>query len=413
MLKLLIINQQKRDIMLTNSIKLEKRILKELKSTYKRYFFDTVDFSSQMIGIVGSRGVGKTTFLLQYLKELKTQYPSHKSLYFSYDHPSHVDINLYELAEEFAKVGGEYLLLDEIHKYKNFALDLKAIYDYYPKIKVIFTGSCATSIYNSQADLSRRAVLYHMNGLSYREFLELTLDKKLPTFSLEEICRDSVTIVDKLSEAFIPLEYFGDYLKHGFYPFYFSDRNNYLKQLTAVVNLTIDVDLVMLGYIKPTFANKLKKLLNVICYSKPFELNITKVSASIEVSRNTLYAYLGHLEKGNLLTVIADNKKGITALSKPEKLYLGNTNLNYALCNEPEMGTIREGFFANQLQASHQLTTTKNGDFIVDGKYTFEIGGKNKGFKQIKEVDNAFVVQDTDSTEDHRKIPLWLFGFLY
>jgi hypothetical protein len=156
-------------------------------------------------------------------------------------------------------------------------------------------------------------------------------------------------------------------------------------------------------------------------YRKPFALNITKVSANIEVSCNTLYAYLGHLEKGDLLIAIADNKKGITALSKPEKLYLNNTNLNYALCSEPEIGTIREGFFANQLQESHELTTTKNGDFIVDGKYTFEIGGKNKGFlkesakhkKQIKDVDNAFVVQDTDSTEDKRKIPLWLFGFLY
>ena len=399
--------------MLNNIIKLEKRILKGLKTEYKRYFFDRVDFSSQMIAVVGSRGVGKTTFLLQYLKDLKAEYPAHKSLYFSYDYPTNVDIKLYELAEEFVKVGGKYLLLDEIHKYKNFALDLKAIYDFYPEMKVVFTGSCATSIYNSQADLSRRAVLYHMNGLSYREFLELTLDKKLPTFSLEEICADSVSIVDTLSDLFVPLEYFSEYLKYGYYPFYFSDKDNYLKQLTAVVNLTIDVDLVMLGYIKPNFANKLKKLLNVICYSKPFELNITKVSANIEVSRNTLYAYLEHLTKGDLLTVVADNKKGLTALSKPEKLYLNNTNLSYALCEEPEIGTIREGFFSNQLQESHKITTSKHGDFIVDGKYVFEIGGENKGFKQIKDLDNSYVVQDTDSTEDSRKIPLWLFGFLY
>ena len=399
--------------MLNNLIKLEKRILKALKVTYKRYFFDTVDFSSQMIAIVGSRGVGKTTFLLQYLKDLKAEYPSHKSLYFSYDYPTNVDIKLYELAEEFAKIGGEYLLLDEIHKYKNFALDLKAIYDFYPEMKVVFTGSCATSIYNSQADLSRRAVLYHMNGLSYREFLELTLDKKLPSFALEEICDDSVSIVDKLSSEFVPLEYFSEYLKYGYYPFYFSDKNNYLKQLTAVVNLTIDVDLVMLGYIKPNFAIKLKKLLNIICYSKPFELNITKVSANIEVSRNTLYAYLEHLTKGDLLTVVADNKKGLTALSKPEKLYLNNTNLSYALCSEPETGTIREAFFANQLNESHTITTSKQGDFIVDDKYIFEIGGENKGFKQIKDLSNSFVVQDTDSTEDKNKIPLWLFGFLY
>jgi len=399
--------------MLNNIVKLEKRILNSLKSEYRRYFFDRVNFNSQMIAIVGSRGVGKTTFLLQYLKDLKSKYDAHKSLYFSYDHPMNVDIKLYILAEEFAKLGGKYLLLDEIHKYKNFALDLKAIYDFYPEMQVIFTGSCATSIYNSQADLSRRAVLYHMNGLSYREFLELKLNKKLPIFSLEDICTNSVIIVDQLSNEFIPLEHFSEYLKYGYYPFYFSDKENYLKQLMAVVNLTIDVDLVMLGYIKPAFANKLKKLLNVICYSKPFELNVTKVATNIEVSRNTIYAYLDHLKKGDLLTVVASNKKGLTALSKPEKLYLNNTNLSYILCDEPEIGTIREGFFANQLQEQHTLTTTKKGDFIVNGKVTFEIGGDGKGFKQIKDLENAFIVQDTDSTENPYKIPLWLFGFLY
>ena len=399
--------------MLNSIVKLEKKILKSLASDYRRYFFDRVDFSSQMIAVVGSRGVGKTTFLLQYLKDLKGQHDAYKSLYFSYDYPTHVDIKLYELAEAFVKVGGKYLLIDEIHKYKNFALDLKAIYDFYPEIQVIFTGSCATSIYNAQADLSRRAVLYHMNGLSYREFLELKLDKKLPVFTLEELTTNSVEIIDTLRDAFVPLEHFSEYLQFGYYPFYFSDKKNYLRQLTAVVNLTIDVDLVMLGYIKPAFANKLKKLLNVICYSKPFELNITKVASNIEVSRNTVYAYLEHLTKGDLLTVVADNKKGLTALSKPEKLYLNNTNLSYALCDTPEIGTIRETFFANQLQEQHRVGSSKKGDFIVDDMYTFEIGGKSKKFKQIKDIENSFIVQDTDSTENRYKIPLWLFGFLY
>jgi len=399
--------------MLNGIVKLEKKILKSLASDYRRYFFDRVDFSSQMIAVVGSRGVGKTTFLLQYLKDLKGQHDAYKSLYFSYDYPTHVDIKLYELAEEFSKVGGKYLLIDEIHKYKNFALDLKAIYDFYPEIQVIFTGSCATSIYNAQADLSRRAVLYHMNGLSYREFLELKLDKKLPVFTLEELTTNSVEIIDTLRDEFVPLEHFSEYLQFGYYPFYFSDKKNYLRQLTAVVNLTIDVDLVMLGYIKPAFANKLKKLLNVICYSKPFELNITKVASNIEVSRNTVYAYLEHLTKGDLLTVVADNKKGLSALSKPEKLYLNNTNLSYALCDTPEIGTIRETFFANQLQEQHRVGSSKKGDFIVDDIYTFEIGGKSKKFKQIKDIENSFIVKDTDSIENRYKIPLWLFGFLY
>ena len=399
--------------MLGNIVKLEKRILKSFDIVYRRYFFDRVDFDARMIAVVGSRGVGKTTFLLQHLQTLKADYPAYKSLYFSYDYPSNVNIKLYELAEEFSRIGGEYLLLDEIHKYKDFALDLKAIYDFFPELKVIFTGSCATSIYNAQADLSRRVVLYPMNGLSYREFLELKLDKKFPSFSLEEITTNHIEIADALSDTFIPLEYWSEYLQFGYYPFYFENPKAYLKLLNSVVNLTIDVDLVMLGYIKSSFAYKLKKLLNVICYSKPFELNITKVSANIEVSRNTLYSYLDHLQRGDLLMLIHDAQKGLSALSKPEKLYLNNTNLAYALCDAPETGTIRETFFTNQLRESHQVNSSKKGDFAVDNRYYFEIGGKNKGFGQIKDIPNSFVVQDTDSTEDKCKIPLWLFGFLY
>jgi len=398
---------------LSSIIKLEKKILRSLSSHYRRYFFDRIDFDSKMIAIVGARGVGKTTFLLQHLQDLKNRYEPYKSLYFSYDYPTNVDIKLYELAEEFSKVGGKYLLIDEIHKYKNFSLDLKAIYDFYPEIQVIFTGSCATSLYNAQADLSRRAVVYHLNGLSYREFLELKLNKQLPSFTLDDIVKNHIEIVDKLSQEFTPLEYFQEYLEYGYYPFYFSEPNNYLRQLTAVVNLTIDVDLVMLGFVKPSYTNKLKKLLNVICYSKPFEVNITKIASHIEVSRNTIYTYLDALKKADLLSVVEDTQKGINALSKPEKLYLNNTNLSFALCDSPQKGTLRECFFVNQLQEQHRLSTTKKGDFIVDDNFVFEIGGESKSFKQIKDITNSFLVIDTDSTENRYKIPLWLFGFLY
>ncbi|MEA3331075.1 MAG: AAA family ATPase [Campylobacterota bacterium] len=399
--------------MFDNIHKIEKQLLKNLNITYKRYLFDEINFSSGMIAVVGSRGVGKTTLLLQYLKELKEMYEPHKSLYFSYEYPSNVDVKLYEFAEEFAKIGGEYLLLDEIHKYSSFSLDLKAIYDFYPNMKVIFTGSCATSIYNSQADLSRRVVLYTMHGLSYREFLEIKLNKTFSKYSLDEIVTDNISIVDDLTQDLLPLEHFGEYLEKGYYPFYFHDKASYLQQLNAVINLTIDIDFVSLGLIKSSFTHKLKKLLNVICHSKPFELNITKVASNVEVSRNTLYSYLHHLSRGALLNIVADNKKGITALSKPEKLYLNNTNLFYALCQDVEIGTLRETFFVNQLKAKHELSVIKQGDFIVDDKFTFEIGGKNKTFKQIKDIDNSFIVVDTDSTENINKIPLWLFGFLY
>ena len=399
--------------MLDRLRKLEKRILKEVSSKYRRYLYKTIDFDSQMIGIVGARGVGKTTLLLQYLQELKENNESYKSLYFSYDYPTNVDIKLIELVEEFTKIGGEYLIIDEIHKYDNFSLDLKAIYDFYPKLKVIFTGSCATSIYNSQADLSRRVVLYYMNGLSYREFLELKLGLNLPSFSLEEILQNNIKIIDSLSEKFLPLEHMQEYLTFGYYPFYFKDQNQYLRQLNAVINQTIDIDLVNLGLVKQSFTNKLKKLLLIISESNPFELNITKVAANIEVSRNTLYAYLQHLDKGGLVNIVGSSKKGISKLSKPEKLYLNNTNIFYTFATESKIGTIRETFFVSQLKHLHTIEISDKGDFVIDKRYTFEVGGEGKSFHQVKEIKNSYLIIDTDSTENQYKIPLWLMGFLY
>lgn len=399
--------------MLENIRKLEKRILNELTSSYKRYLYDVIDFSSQMIGIVGARGVGKTTLLLQYLRELKEKNEPYKSLYFSYDYPTNIDIKLIELAEEFVKIGGTHLIIDEIHKYPSFPLDLKAIYDFYPKLQIIFTGSCATSIYNSQADLSRRVALYTMNGLSYREFLELKHAISLPKYTLKDILENSVAIVNTLEGQFLPLEFFNEYITFGYYPFYFKDTNQYLRHLNAVINQTIDIDLVSFGLVKPNFIHKLKKLLLIISESEPFELNITKIAAAIEVSRNTLYAYLHHLQLGGLITMIGSSKKGISKLSKPEKLYLNNTNIFYTFGTESKIGTIRETFFTSQLYHIHKVEVASCGDFLVDDAYTFEVGGESKGFNQIKDVPNSYLAIDTDSTENSKKIPLWLFGFLY
>lgn len=399
--------------MLDGFRKLEKQILKEHSVEYKRYLYGTIDFSSKLVGIVGARGVGKTTLLLQRALELKNTYEPHKSLYFSYDYPRSVDARLIELAEEFVKLGGEYLLVDEIHKYSDFATDLKAIYDFYPKLKVIFTGSCATSIYSAQADLSRRVVLYHMKGLSYREFLEMKLGRVFQSFSLQELCRDSIDIVDSIERDVLPLEYFSEYLKFGYYPFYFEHGAHYLRLLNAVINQTIDIDLVKLGFVKDSFTHKLKKLLFVISESEPFELNITKVAGSIEVSRNTLYAYLNHLDKAGLISSIVSSQKGISSMSKPEKLYLNNTNIFYALSSEPKVGTLRETFFVSQLRDIHRVEAAKKGDFLVDREYVFEVGGEGKNYSQIKDIKNSYLVIDTDSTQNPKKIPLWLFGFLY
>ncbi|CAA6819499.1 MAG: ATPase component BioM of energizing module of biotin ECF transporter [uncultured Sulfurovum sp.] len=391
----------------------EKILLNNLEIDFKRYLYEKIDFSSQMVAIVGARGVGKTTLLLQKLQELRQNTPLHHSLYFSFDLPFVATLDLFEFAGEFTKQGGRYLLIDEIHKYKNFAIHLKAIYDVYPDLKVLFTGSCATSILNAQADLSRRVVTHRLYGLSYREFLELTTNQSLPKYFLKEMLENKTEIVDDLMGKFRPLEHWNEYLEHGYYPFYFSERKHFLELLYNTINLTIEVDLLNLGLIKMESIEKLKKLLLVICQSDPFKINISKIATLSELSRNSIYSYLNHLDKGELLNIVMNSKKGLAILAKPDKVYLNNTNQLFAMCTEHKIGTVRETFFANQVGNMHSITSSDSGDFIVDGKYTFEVGGKNKSFNQIKDIPNSYLVIDDDFSMNEKKIPLWLFGFLY
>ena len=391
----------------------EKILLSNLHTEFKRYLYNKIDFSSQMVAVVGARGVGKTTLLLQKLQELKKKYPSSHSLYFSFDLPFASTIDLFEFVGEFQKKGGKYLLLDEIHKYKNFSKHLKSIYDVYPNLKVLFTGSCATSILNAQADLSRRVVLHNLYGLSYREFLEIRTKEKFNAYALEDVLQNSSSIVDELMKKFKPLEHWDDYLQQGYYPFALKDPENFLGLLYNTINLTIEIDLVNLNLIKPESIEKLKKLLTIICQSEPFSINITKVASLSELSRNSIYNYLTHLHKGELLNIVHNNKKGLAKLAKPDKVYLNNTNQLFAMCNEHKIGTVRETFFANQVGNVYPITSSDRGDFIVDNKYTFEVGGKNKTFKQIKDIENSYLVIDDDFTVNEKKIPLWLFGFLY
>ncbi len=391
----------------------EKQLLQNISIDFHRYLYDSIDFSSQMVAIIGARGVGKTTLLIQKLQTLKASYPSSHSLYFSFDLPFVSAIDLFEFAGEFRKRGGHYLLLDEIHKYPKFSLHLKAIYDVYPDLKILFTGSCATSILNAQADLSRRVVLHHLYGLSYREFLEIKTGEKFESYRLEDILENSLSIVDGLVEQFKPLEYWEEYLQYGYYPFYFNDEAHFSGLLYNTINLTIEIDLVNLGLIKPESIDKLKKIMTIICQSDPFSLNITKVASLCELSRNSVYHYLTHLHRGELLTIVHNSKKGLAKLAKPDKVYLNNTNQLYAMCSEQKIGTIRETLFANQVGNIYPINSSDRGDFIVDGKYTFEVGGKKKSFNQIKDMDNSFVVIDDDISVNEKKIPLWLFGFLY
>jgi len=383
-------------------------LLKNLNITYKRYLFNKIDFSEKLVGIIGARGVGKTTFLLQYLKENKL--PLTKKLYISAEFLEYSDIKLFDFVEEFERKGGELLVIDEIHKYPNFELELKMIYDTL-NLQVIFTGSSAIKLEHSKADLSRRSVIYKMNNLSFREFLEFKTKNNFNSFSLDEIVNNHIDIAFEITSQLKPFEFFEEYLKYGAYPFYFDNQNNYYIKLQESINATIEFDLPFIFDIKPINTIKLKQLVYLICSSEPYELNITKLSQRIDINRNTLYQYIYYLARGDIFVLLDSKTRGDNIFVKPQKIYLNNPNLNYCYCETQKIGNIRETFFVNQL-FEYNLLYPNKGDFLVD-KYTFDIGGKNKTKKQIKNIENSYLVIDDIEIGNNDKIPLWLFGFLY
>ena len=393
--------------MIEEARELQQLLLKKLKTKYKRYFFERIDFD-RLTGIKGARGVGKTTFLLQYLKENSLKMS--KKLYISADS---IKINsLFDFAREFEKNGGKLLIIDEIHKYLGFESELKKIYDFL-ELQVIFSGSSALKIDNSKADLSRRVIVYEVEGLSFREFLELKHKLSLSTYSLEELIENHEDIAYSLLEK-IELKDFREYLEFGYYPFYFDKFSNYKLKLNETINTVLEVDIPSIFNIEYQNIRILKKLLLYICRSVPYTPNINELLNKMEMGSDyrSLYRYLDYLHKAKILTIIRPKTKGDNIFSKPEKIYFNNTNLYFAYCQNPNIGTIRELFFKSMM-FEYDLLIPKKGDFLVDEKYTFEIGGKNKSFKQIKELENSFVVADDIEIGFGNKIPLWLFGFLY
>jgi len=347
--------------------------------------------------------------LLEYLLELQDK--NKMALYISLDYPFLSGIDLIDIVEEFVNGGGEYLLLDEVHRYYDFSSHLKTIYDLFD-IKVIITGSSAISLLNAKSDLSRRVTLYNLDGFSFREFLELKYHTKLEVFSLEDILKNHIKIAQNLKLKSV-LSDFKEYLEVGYYPFYFDKRFSYYQNLLNTINLTIDIDLTSLGLVEQKYTYKLKKLLEVVCESKDFEVNYTKIAQMAEISRVKLYDYISYLNDSQMLLLVDEKTKGLKKLSKPAKIYLNNTNLLYAYCQNQEIGTIRETFFANQVSSKYRLNISKDGDFLIENIYTVEIGGAKKDFNQIKDVKDSFVVADGIEVGFGAKIPLWIFGFLY
>ena len=371
-----------------------------------------IEWDYPLIGIRGARGVGKTTLLLQHIKlhhkmDGAVLYASADNIWFN----AH---SIYELATQFAQKGGRYLFLDEVHKYPNWNQELKNIYDDLPELHVVFTGSSLLEILNLRSDLSRRAVVYEMQGFSFREYLNWTQNLNLPVLDLSILVDNHIDAAMSILDKVKALAHFEDYLRHGYYPFYKEAPSLYYTRLAEVVNLVLEVELPLLRDVDPAYIPKIKQLLYIIAESVPFTPNIVKLSERIGMSRGALLSYLNALHESRITFSVQKDAQGISRLQKPDKLYLDNTNLSFALIGKsPEKGNLRETFFANQLRYAHRVELSPASDFIIDGKYTFEIGGQGKGKKQIAAIEDAYlVVDDTEYGSDHR-VPLWLFGFLY
>ena len=379
-------------------------LLQSTPVDFKRYLYEEISWESRMTGIIGARGVGKTTMLLQYIREKlnrsNTLYVSADDLYFS-------EKKLIDLADEFHKSAGEYLFIDEIHKYSSWSRELKNIYDSFPSLRVVFSGSSVLDILKGSADLSRRAIIYQMRGLSFREYLNLFHNHNIAPVTLQQIINKEF----KLEDIRHPLPLFKDYLQRGYYPF--GIENDLNLRLGQIIVQTLESDIPQYANLNVGTARKLKRLLSIISESVPFKPNFSKIAAMINVSRNSLDNYFLYIEQAGLIGQLRDDTKGIRGLGKVDKVYLDNTNLIYNLVGDgANTGNLRETFFYNQMQVRHDVISSKTGDFLIDG-LTFEVGGEKKSQKQIAKDGKSFLVKDDIEFGYQNVLPLWAFGLNY
>jgi predicted AAA+ superfamily ATPase len=340
--------------------------------------------------------------------------PSSKAVYFSMDDMYFTNNSLKETAAQFHKQGGKILVLDEVHKYKNWSAEIKNLYDLFADLKIIFTGSSIIDISRQQGDLSRRSVIYELAGLSFREFLLLKHKIKIPVLPMEKLLKDAAGYKIQLPGSFRPLEFFNEYLQTGYYPFMMEDSETVHRKINQLIRTVVEYDMAELKDFDIRNAKKVLQLMYVIAQQVPFKPNIVALAAKTNIHRNSLNNYLHYLEQAKLISLLQPSGKSTTTLQKPEKIYLNNTNLLFALAEEQvETGNLRETFFLSQVQTVGKVQIPKQGDFIIDNKYTFEIGGKNKTKKQISGVKNARVVKDDLEYPVGSDIPLWMFGLLY
>lgn len=385
----------------------------QINLDFKRYLHEKINWNSRLIGIKGARGVGKSTLLLQHIKE---SFPDLQNVFYaSLDDLWFRTHTLSELVEYLYTHGFTHLFLDEVHKYEDWSLNIKNLYDTYPKLHIVYTGSSMLEIDHSKVDLSRRQALYTMNGLSFREYLEFEGVVSLPTVSLEELLRSHLQIAMNIVSQTSILQHFDRYLQMGYYPFYHDtdSATDYHSRLREVINVVVESDMPAVADITYATVQKAKQLLMVIAPNVPLMPNISRLSQELEVTPSQCLKILYLLDKAGLLFLLTKEQKDYKHLSKPGKIFLGNGNLMYTLSNTVNLGTCRETFFANQLSAIGDLTMPEKGDFLLDNRYLFEVGGNSKDFRQIANIPDSYLAVDDVEMGHQNRIPLWMFGLMY
>ncbi len=387
------------------------RLVSIVDTTFHRYLHKEINWKNRLIGIKGARGTGKTTLILQQLKKLGKS--ANEAVYLTLDDLYFSTHSFLDTIDNFYKKGGTYLFLDEVHKFPGWSQAIKNLYDFYPDLHIVFTGSSIIDIAKEEADLSRRVLMYELHGLSYREFLEYNYEVKLPVISLDEITK-STDIRKIIPATFKPLQHFEEYLSFGYYPFFKEDQQGYHQRLQQLIRIIVEYDMAELRDFDIRNSKKMLQLLSILSENVPFKPNISKLAEKSKIHRNSINSYLIYLDQARLINLLYPSGISTSILQKPEKVYLNNPNLTSALAvNLPDQGNLRETFFLNQMKVTHSIRYPGKGDFMVDGSQIFEIGGKNKGRQQIKESENAFLVKDDLEFPAGDSFPLWIFGFTY
>lgn len=394
-------------------LKKHKTLISNVNMDIVRRIMDEISWERQLVAIRGPKGVGKTTLIRQYIKK-NYGTSAGEALYCVMDSMYFTTHSLLELAEQFHLLGGKHLFLDEVHKYPTWSREIKEIIDLYPDMKVTFSGSSLIQILNADADLSRRVLSYTMDGLSFREFLHFYKNIELPSYSLEHILQNPDTVADEVNKICRPQKMFEEYIRVGYYPFYDGNEDEYYSRIENVVSFIIDQEMTQFCGIEPAYTRKLKALMLFLADNVPYEVNIAKLSSYLEITKNTVLSYLSSLDRAKLIKLLYSDNKSVGKMQKPDKIYIHDTNILFALGQKFNIGTVRECFVVNQLSMKHDVEYGKDsGDFKIDGKYTFEVGGSDKSFDQIADMPDSYILADQIEYPIGKKLPLWIVGMTY